>query len=329
MTTALTATPAIAPATRLAALRWTRASMERRDSWRIVAPPGLAADADTLAQWAATVAEPESALVRGTLDLPAVRTLGAQLAQELDHGTGVAWVRDVPAMDDAVLRLVYLAVGLELGTPIDTYGRLYDVADTGASHTDQPIPVSMTRESTGFHTDSSGKHVCPRIVGLLCVRPALRGGGSRITSAAEVHERLRAASPALLERLYGEFVRDVVTPGADRSPAALARNRFPIFAWNGRLVLRYMRYWIERGHERAGLPLQVEDKAAFDALDRELGDECNVLTFRMRRGDMLFIDNTTTAHDRDAYTDDPAAPRLLVRLWLADFLPATCDRTGG
>ncbi len=64
------------------------------------------------------------------------------------------------------------------------------------------------------------------------------------------------------------------------------------------------------------MPLDAEDRAAFDMLDRELSDERNVLRLRMTPGEMLFIDNTTIAHDRDAYTDDPAAPRLLVRLWL-------------
>ncbi len=97
----------------------------------------------------------------------------------------------------------YLALGLELGRTIATYGRLYDVIDTGASYTDKSVPMSQTRESTGMHTDSSGKNVCPRVIGPLCIRAAPRGGDSRVVSAAEVHERLRGRSPALLERLYG------------------------------------------------------------------------------------------------------------------------------
>ena len=311
----------IAPEIALSGMRWTAESLEQRENWKFTAPPALAADARALSQWAAAVGDPVVSLARGTLDLPSVRGLAAQIAWELDHGMGVAWVRGVPSLDEQVLRLLYLALGLQLGTPIETYGRLYDVADSGASYKNKPIPVSQTRESTGMHTDSSGKNVCPRVIGLLCIRPALRGGNSCIVSAAETHERLRAASPALLERLYRTYVRDVVTPGADRSPEAVAQNRFPVFAWQGRLVLRYMRYWIERGHERAGVPLGPEDKAAFDTLDRELSDKRNVLTFRMEPRDMLFIDNTTSAHDRDAYEDDRAAPRLMVRLWLDRPLP--------
>jgi len=38
--------------------------------------------------------------------------------------------------------------------------------------------------------------------------------------------------------------------------------------------------------------------------------------FAMAPRDMLFIDNHKTARDREAYEDDPNAPRLMIRLWL-------------
>jgi hypothetical protein len=302
---------------------WTLAEMAGRGSWKIDAPEALAADALTLADWALTRTDPVAALTRDAVQLPAVKALAASVAQELDSGTGVAWVRGVPGMPEQALRLIYLAVGLELGSVVETYGRLYDVADSGESYRDKPIPVSQTRESTGMHTDSSSKAVCPRVIGLLCIRQAPRGGLSKLVSAAQVHEQLRAGSPALLERLYDSYVRDVVTPGAERDPARVLANRFPIFSCEGRLRLRYMRYWIERGHSRTGLSLSAEDLAAFDALDARLADPMNVLTFRMSAGEMLFIDNTTTAHDRDAYEDDLSAPRLLVRMWVGRAVPVS------
>ena len=300
----------------LRASAWTAEEMARTESWKLQAPEGLVRDAGTLSAWAATQVDPVAALRRDLLPLPAVKALAEAVGRELDSGTGVAWVRGLPPLPEVPLRLLYLALGMELGSVVETYGRLYDVADSGASYRDKPIPVSQTRESTGMHTDSSGKAVCPRVIGLLCIRQAPQGGLSRVVSAARAHEQLRASAPGALERLYGEYVRDVVTPGAERDAAHVAANRFPVFSCAGRLRLRYMRYWIERGHARAGLPLGPEDLAAFDALDARLEDPANVLAFRMAPGEMLFVDNTTTAHDRDAYEDDPAAPRLLVRLWL-------------
>ena len=312
---------AIAPASALKPFRWNRESILQQESWKFTAPAGIAADAEALQQWAATVENPVAELTRLSLDLPAVRELAEAIGREIDYGTGVAVVRGVPPYDEQTRRLLYLAIGLELGTPLETYGRLYNIADYGSSYRDNPIPVSQTHKSTGMHTDSSGVDVCPRVLCLLCLRQAPKGGVSHVAWAAEVHERLRAASPELLERLYQPFARDVVTPGSDRSPKAVARNSFPVFAWRGRLVTRYMRYWIEKGQERVGRPLSQEDLTALDILDRELNDERNKLSFTMQPGEMLFIDNMTTVHDRDEYYDDPAAPRLLVRQWIDRPMP--------
>lgn len=306
----------LAPMEPIAATAWTAASMNARSAWQLDAPASALDDAERLARWAQTVRDPIIELAADAVRTPAIDALGARVARELDDGSGVAWVRGFANLDELTLRLTYLKLGLTLGRTIDTYGRLYDVKDSGASYRDQPIPVSQTRESTGMHTDSSGKDVRPGVIGLACVRQAPVGGRSRIVSAARVHETLRSERPDLLRRLYGSFVRDVVTPGSARSIEAVAQNRFPVFAYDGRLSLRYMRYWIERGHDRIGEALDPLDIAAFDALDAVLEDPQNVLAFTMQPGDMLFIDNTTTAHDRDAYVDDPAAPRLLLRLWL-------------
>jgi alpha-ketoglutarate-dependent taurine dioxygenase len=127
---------------------------------------------------------------------------------------------------------------------------------------------------------------------------------------------LRENHPKLLPLLYESFVRDVVTPDSDRSLERLARNRFPVFSYDGPLCMRYMRYWIEKGHARIGEALAPEYLVAFDALDAALGDPGHVLAFRTAPGDLLFIDNTTAAHDRDAVEDDLASPRLMLRLWL-------------
>lgn len=312
----MSSAPTLAPEAAVRGLCWTRAAMHARESWCIRAPDALADDARSLERWAGGVADPVAELRPGSVPLVAVPELAAVIARELDEGTGVAWVKGLGSLPEQTLRLVYLAVGLELGRTIDTYGRLYDVRDRGVSYREQAVPVSQTRESTGFHTDSSGKSVCPRVVGLACVRQAPSGGGSRLVSAAEVHEQLRRERPESLRCLYRAFVRDIVTPQGDRSPLSVLDNAFPIFSYGRRLMFRYMRYWIERGHERAQLTLGDEEISALDALDAALTREDNILSIHLTEGDLLFIDNTTIGHDRDAYDEDPAQPRLMLRLWL-------------
>jgi alpha-ketoglutarate-dependent taurine dioxygenase len=241
------------------------------------------------------------------------------LLQELRQGTGVAWIQGLGQLPEPELRSLFLTIGRRIGKPDTTYGELYDVTDTGASHLAQAIPVSQTRASTTIHTDSSRLETHPRWVGLACIRQAPVGGGSRLVSAIAVHDHLAIHHPHQLERLQQHFHRDIVTPGSHPDPALIEANQFPIFSQSpDGPSLRYMRYWIEKGHERLGRPLSSADLEAFDILDATLNDPALRHDFPMAAGDLLFIDNHKVAHDREAYRDDPAAPRLMVRLWLND-----------
>jgi hypothetical protein len=239
------------------------------------------------------------------------------LITELQHGSGVALVRGLGQLDGPALRQLYLAIGCCIGELDTTYGALYDVTDLGGSYREQAIPVSQTHASTSVHTDSSRREAHPRWVGLACIRAAPVGGGSRLVSVVAVHDQLAQTHPALLQRLKRSFHRDLVTPGSTNDLAGIKANRFPVFsdASDGP-TLRYMRYWIEKGHQRIGQPLEPLDLEAFDALDAALNDPQLRYDFAMAPGDLLFIDNHKVAHDRDAYQDDPSAPRLMVRLWL-------------
>ena len=306
----------VAPQERVAPLAWRARDMEDRTSWQFQPTMAVLQEIETLEHWAHRVEDPVNGLKRDSVETPGLDALAKAMGREIDQGTGVAWVRGFPTLPQLALRLTYLKIALVLGSTIDTYGRLYEVQDSGASYRDRPIPVSQTRESTGMHTDSSGKSVCPGIVGLACVRQAPEGGCSRLASAAQAHEVLRVRHPQLLERLYHSFVRDVVTPGGNRGLDHVRQNRFPVFSYRGHLSLRYMRYWIEKGHGRIGERLDPLDVEAFDALDAALEDPSHVLAIHLNPGDFLFINNRTTAHDRDAYVDDLAAPRLFLRLWL-------------
>ncbi|MFO0016801.1 MAG: TauD/TfdA family dioxygenase [Synechococcaceae cyanobacterium] len=275
-------------------LGWRAAELAADSRWIVHADPGLAdASAPELEAWL------------------------APLRRELLRGWGVAWVRGLGDLPEPRLRRLFLAIGRAIGQPDTTYGELYDVFDSGASHLERAIPVSQTRAATSMHTDSSQRATHPRWVGLACVRQAPEGGGSRLASAVAVHDHLALHDPAALRRLYRCFHRDLVTPGGERQRQQRLANRFPIY----RLAddgpsLRYMRHWIETGHARLGKPLKPADRQAFDSLDASLNDPRFRYDFRLEPGDLLFCDNHKTAHDREAYRDAPAAPRLMLRLWL-------------
>ena len=301
----------------LDARRFDTATLDRDGGWKIRAPDSLLRERARLAEWAAD--QPDAiANYRGdSIDLPETASLAAAIREQLDSRFGVAWVTGIPVEGDpATTSLFHLAIGTAMGEVIDTYGRLYDVVDRGESYKEATIPVSQTRESTGMHTDSSRLDNVPDYVGLLCQRPARSGGGSRISSAVQVHESLRKLNVGILEALYRDFVRDIVTPNADRDPLKIAENRFPIFRHEQDLTFRYMRYWIETGHRITGVPLLEEESRAMDALDESLSRPEHMFRFHLSEGDMLWIANRVVAHDRDAYTEDPDHPRWFLRQWV-------------
>jgi alpha-ketoglutarate-dependent taurine dioxygenase len=254
-------------------------------------------------------------------ELPIQSELGQRIREELLFGFGVCWIQGLAnqGLSELQQRLFYLSLGMSTGDLMTQYGRLYSIRDRGLDHTRQAVPVSMTSAATGLHTDSSSVDACPDFVALLCERPSSNGGESLLSNALTAYRKLQATAPWTLRILQSDFIRDVVTPGRSRTHADLLRNRFPIFGGtpeNAEPHFRYMRYWIEKGHDRTCMPLGDSEVAALDLLDGILESRQNLVRIRLRRGDMLLMNNRILAHARSSYEDSPSECRQLQRLWL-------------
>ena len=129
----------------------------------------------------------------------------------------------------------------------------------------------------------------------------------------------RGSSSATLRR--GSINMRTTSDALSRSNDVLAMriryNSYPIFQTEGdRLRFRYMRYWIETGHEKTGWAVPTLLKIAMDLLDDRLDEEC-AFHDALKRGDIVFTNNSITAHARDAFENDAnSPPRHLVRAWL-------------
>ncbi|MFN5465973.1 MAG: TauD/TfdA family dioxygenase [Cyanobacteriota bacterium] len=304
-------------------LAWTAAELAADPAWTFGADRQLEGLLSSLLGWAAQQQDPEEALAAGAWATthPQTSTLLRQwcqpLEEQLRQGRGVVRLTGLQGVKEGELRLLVLAMGLALGRLDRTYGLLHAVRDSGQSHLDRPIPVSQTRAAPGMHTDSSQRLVHPRWVGLACVRPAASGGASALASVRAVHGLLLQQDPALVVRLRRSFIRDVVTPGGDRDRQAILANTFPIFSGSpADPTMRYMRYWIEKGQQEAGHPLDAGALADLDRLDAALNAPEFRHEFLLLPGDLLLLDNHRITHDRTTYRDEPSQPRLMLRLWL-------------
>ena len=251
----------------------------------------------------------------------------------LESGRGFAILRGpIPGRySPAELRVCYWLVGQLLGRPAEQNVQgtlLYDVRDTGQD-VRYGARFSVTNAESSFHTDNSFGSLIVDYVGLLCVQTAKSGGASQVVSGYSVHDELLARHPdalALLCQPWHIDRRGGVRPGD--APTV----QYPVLSRDERgLTYRYLRYWIEAGHEKIGQPLSDAQRQALDALDTVANDPALRVEFALEPGDMFFINNRWILHNRTAFVDrdEPERRRHLVRLWLQAEASTSRSSTGG
>jgi alpha-ketoglutarate-dependent taurine dioxygenase len=238
----------------------------------------------------------------------------------LEAGRGFAIIEGAPgeAVSPEARRMLYWLVGQLLGEPFEQNVQgtlLYDVRDTGQS-VYQGARFSVTNAESSFHTDNSFGATVLDYVGLLCLNTARSGGLSQNVNGYAAHNVLLEEYPEELRTLYQPFHVD--RRGGTRegeSPTV----EMPVIAWDGHeLLFRYLRFWIEAGHEKIGVPLTPAQRQALDVLDEVLARPELRVEFALEPGQMYYINNRWILHNRTAFEDfeEPARKRHLVRLWL-------------
>jgi hypothetical protein len=241
--------------------------------------------------------------------LPSLQSELANHASELETGRGFVLIRGLPIerYSDDEINIIYYGIGLSMGLPVrqnpagDLLGLVMNVGDLN----DKNTRVYETNAYLPYHTDPSD------VFGLLCVRKAGRGGLSSLVSAASVYNEFLATYPEYLALLYRPFYY-----------AHLGKNEpglSPLFSYHeGKLSCRYLRQYIELGHEVMGLPLSRVEIEALDIFDSITHREDLRLDMMLEPGDMQFANNYAVLHSRNGFEDhdDVGQHRKLLRLWL-------------
>ena len=230
-------------------------------------------------------------------------------ADELEDGRGFLLARGLPVHRYSAeeIEIAYYGIGLHMGQQVrqnprgDLLGNVMNVGDAN----DKNTRVFETNLYLPYHTDPSD------VVGLLCVRKAKQGGRSSLVSIAALYNRIVRDHPEFLGLLYRPFYYAHL--GGDL-PA-----RSPLMSfYQGKLACRYLRQYIELGHEIMGVPLSTVEIEALDLVDAITHDPEMRLDMMLEPGDIQFANNYMVMHSRTSFEDDadPALHRKKLRLWL-------------
>jgi hypothetical protein len=233
--------------------------------------------------------------------------------REIAEGRGFVIMRGLPVgteLSEDEAKAIHWALALHLGRPVPQNYRGHLLGHVIAK---QDVRARRrTYESTVaqvYHSDGSD------VVALLCVRQAKRGGESTIASSVTMHDILADERPDLLALLYRTYYSSRM--GEER-PGELPYYPSPIYTYvDGALSCRPATSYIKDAQRFDEVPrLSAEAKAAMEEWKAIPLRPGVALNYRLRPGDIQFLNNYTVVHGRSEYEDydDPARRRYLVRI---------------
>ena len=214
---------------------------------------------------------------------------------------------DVSVYNEQDLTDIYYILGLYLGTPViqNKERQLLGFVENVGDANDKQTRVYQTNENLPFHADLSD------VVGLLSIRKAMEGGESSLVSFSAVYNTILEEYPEYLAYYYHPAYLNHL--GKD-GPALT-----PMFSyWDGKLACRYLRKYIETGHEIMNIPMSRVQIDALDIFDEISHRPEYRLDMMLEPGDIQLCNNYVVMHSRQSFEDYPEKDRRrkLVRLWL-------------
>jgi len=245
--------------------------------------------------------------------------------KEAQHGRGVALIKGLPrdSLDEKAFELLTWAIGLHagVGRPQGKASHYISaVRDAGTAYRTGTGRGYSSNAELDFHTDSTD------VVALSCYNKARSGGMSITTSTPAAYARMKAEFPAQVEWLRRpvHFSRQ-----GEQAPDEAPSYPHPIFdERGGKLFSKWNWNRVTSAQKLDGVPkISAQHQEALDTFDQVVRWPDLAHAMWLEPGDLQVINSHVTLHSRTDFTDhdDPAAKRLLFRLWLAppdgDHLP--------
>jgi hypothetical protein len=291
---------------------WRADELRTRGDWLERLSADEVAEIERATRAAASRGLAPGVLRRKDFALPGLAPRVRAWARELRDGRGLVVLRRLPVerWGDELSALAYWGLGLHLGVPgaQNPAGEvLGHVVDTGEDADNPFVRSYRTAGDIAWHCDLAD------VVGLLCLRTALRGGASRVASSVAVHDELLRRRPDLARRLWEPValdLRDETRAGPGWIPVVPCRYG------DGRLRTFWHSDYFRSAQRHAGAPVGPIERELFDAFDGIASEPGFAFDMEFEQGDVQLVSNHVLVHARASYEDAPGRERHLLRLWL-------------
>lgn len=298
----------------LGAAAWTGAEMRERDDWIVRLSEADRAELD--AAWRATAQLPIESIGPRDFVLPALGPKLHALRDEIIDGRGFVLLRglDIEGWPIERTARTWWGIGSWFGRAVSQNAMghvLGHVRDLDYDTRDPNVRTYQTTERQYYHSDSCD------IVGLMCLRPARRGGLSSIVSSVTLYNEMARRRPELAAVLSEPVPFDRRGEVPDNEEPFFLNA---VFNHHEGMVSSYVsRRYVESSQRHPSAPrLAPLHFEAMDLLDELAEDPDLHLDMEFRPGDIQLLHNHTIFHDRTAFEDwpEPERKRHLLRLWL-------------
>jgi Taurine catabolism dioxygenase TauD, TfdA family len=255
-------------------------------------------------------------------EMPLCRQLATRLRDILAKGARFTLIDRLPMeeLSDRQATKIYWLLSSMITPPVAQKldgSMIFEVKDTGKQATPgSGVRPAETNAEQSIHNDNAFNKAAPDVVGLLCVRPALEGGASRVMSFYTAHNELMRCHPDILDRLYEPFPHD---RQREHLPDEEGIFWAPIFSYkNSELLARFSPHPIRNAYQLLGEKIDDRTEHALSTIRTVCNESDIAVSFTMERGQIQFVNNRQIGHSRTGFRDydDAAKKRLMVRLWL-------------
>ena len=289
---------------------WTRATVPGKEALQLDLAAGELDAIDLLLERTRDVAP--QAVTRREFDHPLVNALLAKVREIIMHGRGVVVIRGVTPQrySEEQFQRIYWGFGTHLGVAAVQSAIGDRLGYVQNNPGDKVKRGYRSLQELHMHTDSY------EVVGLMSVRKAKSGGQSGLVSSLAIHNEILALRPDLLPALYRGY--PLASDEARFSSKAVTDDPVPVFgSVDGVLSCCYEPSHIRNAAAARGVALPADLAEALEYFDAVAWRDDLALRFLLEPGEIMLWHNWTNLHSRTSFEDDPAHPRLLLRLWLS------------